>query len=436
MAYNTSDSTNKFILKKNGFTLERASAEQWDEFALAWQPAAPVYPASFTQSGNMTTYLNSKGQTSFPLIMKNAEGKCIAGGLFSVYQAMKIFKIAKCNQGPMLDYTDAKLVENFFAAVKDFFRQQGIIFLSITPNLECSDALPTINSHLATAGFVHDGFQNNYINGVGRWFFVKDFTALKTSAELWESYTGKARNHICKAEKFSVHCEEVAATDIAGLKVFADLIDRTAERRNFSSRSVEYYKQFLHYFNQGRAKAMIVLAYIDPAESLKNLEQQKADLALHCQQLEAELAAGAGKYLAGELKSRLIELKAYDKNIAAVNSLKRANTTRIYLSGATFVTYNGEMTYLFSGSYEEYFGFCAAQLIQHYAQTKALSYGINRYNYYGTMGKHSGQSDEGILNFKKGFGGRLLEQPGNYSLMVRQPWGFIYRLRLRRRNKH
>lgn len=406
------------------FVLHKVSAEQWDEFALKWKPNIPAYPASFVQSGNMANYLEKNGQTYFPLIMKNAEGESLAGGLFSVYPAMKIFKVAKCNQGPLIDYNDSKLLIIFFELVKDFLKKQGIIHLSITPNIECKNDINKINQNLILAGFTHDGFQNTYINGVGRWFFVKDFMTIKNPKDLWNSYTGKARNHINKAKKYSIHCLE--AKDIEQLKIFSDLIEHTAERRHFSFRSAEYYKQFLHYFNQNSAKAMIILAYIDPKESIENLKQKKADLTLQCKQLEADVKAGIGKNSAGKLKSRLIELDSYDKNIETITSLLDEHSSRIYLSGATFVTYNNEMTYLFSGSYEKYFGLCASQLIQHYAQTKALEYGIKRYNYYGTMGKHSGQEDEGILNFKKGFGGRLLEQPGNYSLTIHNLWGLIY----------
>lgn len=407
---------------KEGLFLDQVSVEEWDKFSLAWQAKEPGFPSSFNQSGNMAYYLNHNGQTCFPLILKDKSGLGLAGGLFSLYPAMKFFKVAKCGQGPLIDYLNPDLVLSFFTAVKAFFKQKGIIHLTITPNIECQEKFDRVKQNLAQAGFSHDGFQNTYINGVGRWFFVKDFREIKNPDQLWSSYSSKTRNHINKAKKYSVHCEEVAGPN---LDVFADLMEHTAERRDFSSRSVEYYQEFLRCYNQGSSRAMIVIAYIDIDESLRNLQDERSSLESQCLQLETDIENGAGKRSVGALKSRKIELAACNQNIDMISGLLPKGP-RIYLSGATFVTYNGEMTYLFSGSYKEYFGLCAAQLIQHYAQTKGLEYGISRYNYYGTMGKYSGQQDEGILNFKRGFGGRLLEQPGNYSLEIRKPWSQVY----------
>ena len=407
---------------REGLFLDQVSIKEWDKFSLAWQARVPGFPSSFPQSGNMAYYLEENGKTCFPLILKDKRGQGLAGGLFSLYPAMKVFRIAKCNQGPLLDYLDSELVSAFLESVTSFLKQKGVVHLTITPNIECQETLDEVNSNLAQAGFRHDGFQNTYINGVGRWFFVKDFRTIKNPDQLWSSYSSKSRNHINKAKRYSLHCEELAGAD---LKVFADLMEHTAERRDFSSRLTEYYQEFLRCYDRGNARAMIVMAYINPDESLQNLQNERVDLESQCRQLERDIANGAGKRSVGALKSRKIELKACDENIDMISTLLPKGP-KIYLSGATFVTYNGEMTYLFSGSYQEYFGLCAAQLIQHYAQTRGLEYGISRYNYYGTMGKHSGQQDEGILDFKRGFGGRLLEQPGNYSLAIRKPWGQVY----------
>ena len=102
---------------------------------------------------------------------------------------------------------------------------------------------------------------------------------------------------------------------------------------------------------------------------------------------------------------------------------------RIYISGAVFVTFNNEMVYLSSGSDAKYYGLSGSQLIQHYAQTKAMEHGVKRYNYFITEGKHSGAKDDGILNFKKGFGGYLVELPGEFHINVNQFLGKLLEMR-------
>lgn len=405
-------------------TLAQVSGDEWDRFALNWQAQDPSSPAGFSQSQNMADYLRENGQKTLPLILKNESGEGLAGGLFSLYPAMKIFRVAKCNQGPLIDYLDRPLVLAFFKKVKALLQKQGVIELTITPNIECGENFKQVAENLADAGLDRDGFDNGYLNGVGRWFFVKDFSRLDTPEQLWSSYTGKTRNRVKKAEKYSIHCREIEEDEF---EIFAELMEKTAERRDFVARPAEYYRQFLKSYNRGASKAMIVLAYIEPEEALYQLGQERAEIEGDCRQLEAEITAGTrSKRSEGKLKSRRSELDSCDKNIATIRKLLDRGP-RIYLSGATFVTYNGEMTYLFSGSYEEFYGLCAAQLLQHYAQTRGLEEGIRSYNYYGTTGKHSGQEDEGVLDFKRGFGGRLLEQPGNFSQVLRSPWGQIYR---------
>ncbi len=404
-------------------TLVQVSGEEWDNFALNWQAKAPSSPASFNQSQNMADYLDKNGQKTFPLILKNESGEALAGGLFALYPAMKIFRVAKCNQGPLIDYLNRSLLLAFFKKVKAFLKKQGAVELTITPNIECGEIFKQVAENLAGAGFDHDGFDNGYLNGVGRWFFVKDFSGIQGPDQLWASYHSKTRNLVKKAEKFSVHCREI---DEDEFEIFADMMEKTGERRGFLARPASYFREFLKYYNRGASKGMILLAYLEPEEALLQLGRERSEIEEDCRKLEGEIAEGVrSKRSEGKLKARKSELEACDKNMAMITKLLDRGP-RIYLSGATFVTYNGEMTYLFSGSYKEFYGLCAAQLIQHYAQTRGLEEGIRSYNYYGTMGKHSGQEDEGILDFKKGFGGRLLEQPGNFSQALSWPFGPIY----------
>ena len=52
------------------------------------------------------------------------------------------------------------------------------------------------------------------------------------------------------------------------------------------------------------------------------------------------------------------------------------------------------------------------------AQQWALENKSTSYNFYGTQGKYAEANDLGVYNFKKGFGGYVLEQPGNFELEV------------------
>ena len=348
--------------------------------------------------------------------------------------AMKIFRLVRCLQGPLVDLSNYELLKSFIEALVEYFRKEKVISIQIQPNTAILDENL---SNLKSCGYIHEGFYKGYRNGFGRFYFLKDFAEIDSQEKLWKSYEAKTRNLIKKAIKLGVKCEDINIGDIESINAFCEILKSTAARRSFHVREAEYFRRFLKSFNEKsnlndievKQNGMIVMAYIEPKQSIKLLESQRNALAAREFELENNIALGKNvKKNQNQLNSLKFEIDACEKNIAMINNISHAGE-RIYISGAAFVTFNNEMVYLFSGSDAKYYGLSGAQLIQHYAQTKAVEYGVKRYNYFITEGKHSGAKDDGILNFKKGFGGYLVELPGEFHINVNKFLGKVLEMR-------
>ena len=413
------------------YNLQKVDLDTFNDFALSFEAPKSMRGANFMQSKAMAKIYEKKKYNVHPLVLYNEEIP-IAGGLFCVMPAMKIFRVARCFHGPLVDFSDCELLKSFTDALVEYFKKEKVISIQIQPN---SLIVDDNFSNIISCGYKHEGFYKGYRNGIVRFYFLKDFSNINSEEDLWKSYKSKTRNLVKKAMKLGVQCEEIDKKD---MDLFYNILESTAERRGFEFQSEDYFQYMIEYFkeqsgsklmNMPLQDAMVVMAYIEPEKSIKMLESQRESLVEKGYEFEKNIALGKNiKKNRNQLNSLKFEIDACEKNIATIHDISHLGK-RIYISGATFVTFNNEMVYLFSGSDAQFFGLSGSQLIQHYAQSKGLKQGITRYNYFMTEGKHSGAKDDGILNFKKGFGGYLVELPGEFHINVNKFLGKVLEMR-------
>lgn len=417
--------------KNSGYSLKKVELDTFNDFGLRFEAPEYMWDANFIQSKAMAKTSMSRGYDVHPLILYKNDIP-LAGGLFYILPAMKIFRVARCFHGPLVDLSNYELLKCFTEAIVEYFKKEKVISIQIQPD---SLIVDEYISNLKACGYKHEGFYQGYRHGYVRYYFLKDFSEINSEEDLWKSYEQKTRNLVKKAIKLGVKCEEIDEKDI---DIFYNILESTAERRGFEFQGEDYFKNILKCFKEKPESAlesnqfqdaMIVVAYIEPEQSIKLLESQREKLLAKEHELERNIALGKKiKKNRNQLNSLKFEIDACEKNIDMIHDLAHLGK-RIYISGATFVTFNNEMVYLFSGSDAQFFGLSGSQLIQHYAQSKGLKQGITRYNYFMTEGTHSDANDDGILNFKKGFGGYLVELPGEFHININKFFGKILEMR-------
>ncbi|MBU2082032.1 peptidoglycan bridge formation glycyltransferase FemA/FemB family protein [Patescibacteria group bacterium] len=127
--------------------------------------------------------------------------------------------------------------------------------------------------------------------------------------------------------------------------------------------------------------------------------------------------------------------KEYYKNVL-VNCEKNNNAFFVAaknnsdIIAMNFVLIFGETAYVVFGGYDDRFKHLRApRLVYWKGIITAKNRGCKFYNFGGVSSGDSYGSYDGISEFKKGFGGKMLEHPDSYDLVIEPFWRWLYNLR-------
>lgn len=100
-----------------------------------------------------------------------------------------------------------------------------------------------------------------------------------------------------------------------------------------------------------------------------------------------------------------------------------------------FILIFGETAYVvFGGSDEKFKNLRTPRLVYWKGIIAAKNRGCKFYNFGAVSSGNGYESYEGITEFKKGFGGRMLEHPDSYDLVIEPFWRWLYILRKKIQN--
>lgn len=407
------------------YTFEEIPYWEFDEFARNYPNSA------FVQSEKMALLQIAQNRSVKTVGVKD-NGKLIAAGLFSIRPVISKYSIAHCNQGPLIDFSNQELVKFFFDNVKELLKKENCIHALITPNFPVyyrdinAEIISEKNNlryldNLNKASVKHRGFDNSPINGIGRWLFMKDFSDLLSVDDLMNSFDHPTRKAIRKTFKDQVEVIEIEEDEMI---IFKKLMEKTSERRDFKDRPLEYYQSLKRIFKD---ECKVLVAKL-------NVENYNDSITRQFRQLEIEIDE-----LQDQIETSNVSKKIINKHRVATENLevikKRQEELALFgtqkeviLGGVIYIVYGKELTALFAGNDDKYFGFNGTHAIHYHAMSKAVENKLLRFNFYGTSGKFSGSNDEGVYKFKKGFGGYVLEQPGDFELEVLPLMNKMYKL--------
>ena len=133
-------------------------------------------------------------------------------------------------------------------------------------------------------------------------------------------------------------------------------------------------------------------------------------------------------------------LEHYKKQIEIIGA---KNIMKIYLAkfegkyiAANIVSFYGDtVSYLHGASSNEYRNVMAPYLIQWETILDAKKAGFKIYDFWGIAPDDNPKHRwAGVTRFKKGFGGKQIDYPGTYDLVISRSWYFIYKI-VRRLNR-
>lgn len=398
------------------------SKEAFRSFSLGQEQTA------FPQSIEMGRVQKDLGRDVKYLALKDGD-KILGAGLFLIKPYHKIFKMAHCNQGPILDYSNPDLVKAYFKGLKEKLHSMNILYCQITPNFALQER--DENGEIVPGGFDHRswhqtlldlpleffGFNNDPRSIQWRWFFIKDMTKFNNEDELWESFNNNTQRHLKKARKLPV---KVFDLPIEEIDRFNRLMEQTSERRHFIIRN-ELHSALLKEFGD---KCRIIMAQLDIPAYLEKEQKKNERLAKNIEKAQKRLEKNDNKSNHNKLKQAEEEYQASLRKLKTVEPYK--DREYVDLGGALYLNHNREVTYLFSASFAPLLRLNGIDLVMYEGIKWALDTDAVKFNYYGTLGKYSGSEDDGIHQFKRGYGGYVYEAPGSYFMPVKEgSWKMI-----------
>ena len=351
------------------------------------------------------------------------DGELAAAAVFCADPVFLGRKLFYAPRGYLIDWHDKELLSFFTSEVKKFVNAHGGFRIVIDPNhvyrvrekdgslMDDHPADDQTFNNLISLGYKHFGFNLYLETRQVRWAYRMDMDEPYESK--MKQFSKSTRKNLEKAYSRGLRVRKGDASD---LDIMESLFKDTAERKDFEYRETAYYRDMYQYMGD---LMTIYIAHLDAdayvACALGNLREEEA---MNEKIAEEMKRANIGAKLLKKKETsdnRLLKLqqdlddarafaKAYPdgRDVAALLSMK---------NGDEYLT-------LTSGSLEEYRSFTPKYAMYDQHIKDAYDMGFKACNFYGISGnfEKEGNIFYGVYEFKRGFGGHVIEYIGEFSL--------------------
>jgi alanine adding enzyme len=378
---------------------------------------------SFLQSVDFSRFQGARGQ-QVELFGIRRGGELVAAGKLNYTTTRLGYTVCECAKGPLMDYADPELVRDVVGLLRGRAAERKAAELRISPNLkyiardadgaehpEIEDNRP-LAAQLSGLGFQHQGLDMNFVNV--NWMFIKSLEGIKDPEELIMGTSYRTRKAIRKAEKNGVFLEQAT---LETLDDFYGALSKAGDEKGFVYRERAYYEHLLRTTSPEFTKLM--MAKIDIPAYRKSITERLAAESATAAGLRREVEETGSKKKANRLKVVQDLVDSYERSLKDIerfpDSVGVATVAAIH-----FVCYGDEVVCVIGGTVQDYIYFNGATSLYWGMMLHALDKGYARYNFYGTFGI-SGQDEEGHggYEFKKGFGGEVVQLMGDFVMPVR-----------------
>ena len=319
-------------------------------------------------------------------------------------------------RGPLMDYSDSKLVRFFLSEIKKYLRTQGGYIFRMDPNLMLVER--DIDGHIVAGGKNNEqvvailrqlGFRKSrYIKDVSQvtWQFVLPVKG-KTESELLSDMKSSARRRLERALDLGIKIKNLEGDEI---KSFYDVLSSTATRKHFRIRDYSYFQKMYQLFSPSGG-IEFVSAIINPKEAISKLNTELA--------VEQDRKPKTAR----EKKNHTDTIKSLQTRIKNLQSLLGTEDREVVLSSGMFMTSQPEILHLLGGNVSEYLKLDGQYVLQREMICRAVRGGYERYNFYGipeNIDTHP--VNYGIYEFKRGFSGHVEQLIGEYELPLATPY--------------
>lgn len=320
-------------------------------------------------------------------------------------------------RGFLIDYKNEELLKEFTEEVKKFIIEKHGVFLKIDPYILVRDRdnegkiieggvyNDFVEVNLTNANFikVNDKIQPKWLSRIN----LKE----KTIDDIFNSFSSKARQTVRRNERLGFKIRDF---DFKDIDKFIDIINNESRKYNTIVPTKTFYEDLKQTFD-GNIKFMEV--YFKKDEVTSNIDKMISEVI-------KEKEVRINNYH----NSKMREEYFIDKELEDEEEIKRLESLKEYFSKCNddvsmgiymFITIGNEVVALNGGIVDEYNKLDASYTL-HYEMIKyAVENGYKYYNLY-EIGDITDPNNKlkNSYNYKKNFGGEVVELVGEYDLVI------------------
>ena len=376
---------------------------------------------SFLQQSSWGELRKKYGSTIYYLGVKD-KNKVVAASMFTVDRISFKQKRMYAPRGFVMDYHNKGLLKFFTQELKKYAKKKKILYICLDPNVvyqvrdidgnEYPDVVKddeTINN-LKDNGYIHTGFTLDLSASQSRWNFR--FSIDKDYDELSKNFYKSTRKNIENTYNRGMRVRVAKLEDLPSME---EILIKTAERKKFKSRTLEYYTNMFKIVGDNMR---IYIAYLDPdiylESSKKLLEQEKKHKEEVLAKMEKDMI---GSKLKNGLELAEKQIAKYEEEVELAKKFKEENPKGKDIGALISLVSGQEYLTLYSGILTEYKKFTPKYLMYNEHIKDAYKLGVKYVNFYGITGHfNKDDKDYGMYEFKRGFGGEVVEMIGEFTL--------------------
>lgn len=344
--------------------------------------------------------------------------KIVGASLLLSYERKKEIRIFYAPRGFLIDYKNEELLKEFTEEVKKFIIEKHGIILKIDPYILVRDRDSEgniieggvyndfVEVNLTNVGFikVNDKIQPKWLSRIN----LKD----KSLEDVFNSFSPKGRQTVRRNEKLGFKVRDL---DFKNIDKFIDITDEEHKKYRIITPTKTFYEDLRRCFTDKFLQFKEV--YFKKDEVISNIDKMIADVI-------KEKKVRVDNYH----NSKMTEEYFVDKELEDEEEIKRLERLKEYFSKCDddvsmgiymFIITPNEVVALNGGIKEEYNKLDASYTL-HYEMIKyAIDNGYKYYNLY-EIGNINDPNNKlkSSYNYKKNFGGEVVELVGEYDLII------------------
>ena len=362
--------------------------------------------------------LKKDGGWNYKLVGMKKNNKIVGATLLLFKNLPLGLKLFYSPRGFLIDYNDEELLKEFVLEIKEYVKNENGFILKIDPYVEYKTRdidgniveggvdNSKVVENLKKLGFKHYGFNKDISKELQpRWMYVLDLKG-KTEDEIFSNFSKHYRKTIRRTEKQGLVVERISKDKLMDYK---KIMEHTSSRRDFIDRPYSYYENMYDKIGEN---LIINVCYLDTNLGINKFKD------------EIKKIEGYQDIKDYHLK----DIEDYKKKIELYESYQKKYGDKIPLAGTMSIVCGKEYLNLFGGAYEEFMHYDAQYLIKWHTMKEALNLGCEIYNFYGISGNFEKENNDmyGVYEFKRGFGGRVVELIGEFDLIISKPKYCLY----------